>query len=69
MCYNPSMKTIIIIAISLLLAGCAVPSNPKMSFGKKCHVVDGYITYSYVWVYDKKQGLEATEAQCVHLAD
>ena len=63
------MKTIIIIAISLLLAGCAVPSNPKLSFGKKCHMDDGYITYSYVWLYDKKQGLEATEAQCVHLAD
>ena len=58
------MKTIIIIAISLLLAGCAVPSNPKMSFGKKCHVVDGYITYSYVWVYDKTLAKKPTAEQC-----
>ncbi len=61
------MKTIIILAISLLLTGCAIPSNPKVSFGKKCHVVDQNITYSYVWLFDKKTGLEATEAQCVHL--
>ncbi len=63
------MKTIIIIAISFLLAGCTIPSNPKMSFGKKCYVVDNNITYSYVWLYDKNTGLEATEAQCIHLSD
>ena len=50
-----------------MLAGCAVPSNPKLSFGKKCHVVDDNITYSYVWLYDKSKGLQATEGQCVHL--
>jgi len=61
------MKTIITLAISLLLTGCAIPSNPKVSFGKKCHVVDQNITYSYVWLFDKKTRLEATEAQCVHL--
>jgi len=61
------MKTTIVIALFLLLAGCAIPSNPKLSFGKKCHVVDDNITYSYVWLFDKKEGLEATEAQCVHL--
>jgi hypothetical protein len=61
------MKTTIIIALSFLLAGCAVPSNPKLSFGKKCHVTDDNITYSYVWLFDEKEGLEATEAQCVHL--
>jgi len=61
------MKTTFIIALALLLTGCAIPSNPKLSFGKKCHVVDDNITYSYVWLFDKKEGLEATEAQCVHL--
>jgi hypothetical protein len=61
------MKTTIVIALSLLLTGCAIPSNPKLSFGKKCHVVDDNITYSYVWLFDKKEGLEATEAQCMHL--
>jgi len=61
------MKTTIVIALSLLLTGCAIPSNPKLSFGKKCHVADDNITYSYVWLFDKKEGLKATEAQCVHL--
>lgn len=62
------MKTIIIIAISILLVGCAIPSNPKMSFGKKCHVADDNVTYSYVWLYDEDQGLKATEAQCIHIS-
>jgi len=62
------MKNLILtILASLLLIGCAIPSNPKLSFGKKCQVSGSDITYSYVWLFDKKQGLKATEAQCVHL--
>ncbi len=61
------MKTLTVLALSLLLVGCAVPTNPKLSFGKKCHVSDTDITYSYVWLFDKETGLKATEAQCVHL--
>lgn len=62
------MKNILLtLAISIMLAGCAIPSNPKVSFGKKCHVTGSDITYSYVWLFDKKQGLKASEAQCVHL--
>ena len=61
------MKTIIILAISFLLVGCAIPSNPKLSFGKKCHVTGENITYSYIWLFDKKTGLEATEDQCRQL--
>jgi len=61
------MKPIIIIGFALLLAGCSIPKNPSLSFGKKCHVKGNSVAYSYVWLYDKKAGLEATEAQCVHL--
>lgn len=61
------MKTTIIIALALFLTGCAIPSNPKLSFGKKCQVSGSDITYSYVWLFDKQQGLKASEAQCVHL--
>lgn len=62
------MKNLTAIAlVTILLSGCAVPSNPKITFGKKCHVVDDNITYSYVWFYDKQKGLEATEEQCAHL--
>jgi len=62
------MKNLMItFLMSLLLTGCAIPSNPKLSFGKKCHVTGDNITYSYVWLYDKKEGLEATEVQCSQL--
>ncbi len=61
------MKTIISLVTLLFLANCAVPSNPKLSFGKKCQVDGENITYSYVWLFDKKTGLQASEAQCIHL--
>lgn len=61
------MKTTIIIALALMLTGCAIPSNPKLSFGKKCQVSGSDVTYSYVWLFDKKAGLKASEGQCVHL--
>jgi len=64
------MKNILLtFAISIMLAGCAIPSNPKLSFGKKCHVAEDNITYSYVWLYDKNEGLKATNGQCVHLPE
>ena len=63
------MKTIISLVTLLFLANCAVPSNPKLSFGKKCQVDGENITYSYVWLFDKKTGLQASEAQCIHLPE
>ena len=47
-----------------LLAGCSIPKNPSISFGKKCAESDGQITYSYLWVYDKEVGLKANEEDC-----
>jgi hypothetical protein len=67
--YNYSMKTITLLFTLLFLANCAVPSNPKLSFGKKCHVDGDNITYSYVWLFDKEMGLKASEAQCIHLPE
>ena len=61
------MKTFILLIVALLLSGCAVPKNPSLSFGKKCHVEGENITYSYVWLFDKTTGNPATEAQCIHL--
>lgn len=61
------MKTFITILVAFLLTGCAIPKNPSISFGKKCHVEDSNITYSYVWLFDSQTGLQATEAQCIHL--
>jgi len=61
------MKTIITLFVALMLTGCAIPKNPSLEFGKKCHVEGDNITYSYVWLFDKNSGNPATEAQCVHL--
>jgi hypothetical protein len=64
------MKNLMItMLMTILLTGCAVPSNPKLTFGKKCHVVNDNITYSYVWLYDKEKGLQASKGQCVHLPE
>ncbi len=61
------MKTFIILFVALMLTGCAIPKNPSLEFGKKCHVKGENITYSYVWLFDKSTGNPDTEAQCVHL--
>ena len=47
-----------------MLSACSIPSNPSLSFGKKCSVSKGQITYSYVWLYDKETGLPASVEQC-----
>lgn len=49
-----------------LLAGCSLPKEPKVSFGKKCsETQDGQVVYSYVWVYDKSAGLKASKKTCL----
>ncbi len=62
------MKYIGIILTTFLLTACSV-SNPKLSFGKKCAVNGNEVVYSYVWVYDKNQGLEANEDNCSLIAE
>tara|TARA_B100001996_G_scaffold17245_2_gene14213 strand:- start:1665 stop:1835 length:171 start_codon:yes stop_codon:yes gene_type:complete len=47
-----------------MLSACSIPKNPSISFGKKCQVGKGQITYSYVWMYDKEEGLNANEKDC-----
>ena len=63
------MKNIAIILTTLLLVGCANIENPKVSWGKKCTVQAHQVVYSYLWVYDKNQGLEANEENCSLIAD
>ena len=50
---------VIIIVVSLLIAGCSIPKNPKLSFGKKCVDKQENVVYSYVWLYNKEDGLQA----------
>lgn len=61
------MKNIVLlIAASVLIAGCSVvPKDPRVSFGKKCNVNgDGTTVSSYVWIYGKEGGLTASQDQC-----
>ena len=55
---------VIIIVVSLLIAGCSIPKNPKVSFGKKCVDKQENVVYSYVWLYNKKDGLQANKETC-----
>ena len=55
---------VIIIVVSLLIAGCSIPKNPKLSFGKKCVEKEDKVVYSYIWVYDKEVGVIADKETC-----
>ena len=60
---------VIIIVVSLLIAGCSIPKNPKLSFGKKCVDKQENVVYSYVWLYNKKDGLQANKETCKQIED
>ena len=62
------MKYIGIILTALLLTACAVKS-PMISLGKKCTVTGGEVVYSYVWIYNKNEGLQANVDNCTLIAD
>jgi uncharacterized protein YceK len=60
-------QLILVLSTLILLVGCSsIPSNPAVSFGKKCEVgADGTtVVSSHVWVYDKTRGLTASEESC-----
>ena len=59
----------IIIVMALLLVGCSIPKNPKLSFGKKCVDKQENVVYSYVWLYNKKDGLQANKETCNLIKD
>jgi|TARA_B100000282_G_C31711453_1_gene481311 hypothetical protein len=65
------MKKLILALSSLvLLSACSGHlKSPAVSFGKKCSETEnGQIAYSYVWLYDKEQGLEAKKDTCEKIA-
>ena len=63
------MKNIVIMLTTLFLVGCANIDNPKIAFGKKCTMDAHQVVYSYLWIYDKEQGLDANEENCAFIAD
>ena len=56
-------KLIALILSSILITACSI-KEPRLSFGKKCVEKDNQVVYSYVWLWDKKVGLTANEADC-----
>lgn len=65
------MKQLVLLTAVAMLVGCtAIPENPRLSFGKKCSVTeDNQIAYSWVWLYNKEQGLEANNETCKQLEE
>jgi hypothetical protein len=61
------MKTLIVLLSSLAITACSAIPDPKVSFGKKCVITGDRVTYSYVWVYDGKTGLQANPADCAQI--
>ena len=59
-------KAILLVATAILFAGCSiVPTDPRMSLGKKCNVDEnGTAVSSYVWIYGKEGGLSASKEMC-----
>ena len=60
------MKYLGIGILLTLLAGCSGHlEEPAFSFGKKCAVTDkGQVNYSYIWIYNKADGLKADKETC-----
>jgi len=65
------MKYLVVISMALLLGACTGPiKHPQVAFGKKCAVNEnGQVSYSYVWIYDKKEGLAANAKECDKISD
>ena len=59
------MKKIITMLFALtFITACTIPSEPRLSFGKKCVEKNENVVYSYVWLYGKGNGLEANKKTC-----
>jgi hypothetical protein len=59
-------KVALILATLFIVSACSI-KEPRVAFGKKCDQKGDNITYSYVWIYDKSEGLPANEEQCAAL--
>ena len=64
-------KVVLAVVTGLLLTACSgAIKEPRLSFGKKCSVTEnGQVAYSYVWLYDKKEGLSANKKECEKIND
>jgi len=62
------MKQILISIVALvLLAGCSIPKNPEIVFGKKCLVNGDQISYSWLWIQDKELDTKPSVEACAQL--
>ena len=62
------MKLLTITLLGLFLTACSV-TNDAVTVGKKCVVKGDKVYYSYVWFYNKQQGLTADPEQCDQIAE
>ena len=64
MCFIESFENILNLSEDKQL-----PKNPKLSFGKKCVDKQENVVYSYVWLYNKEDGLQANKETCNLIKD
>ncbi len=61
-------RLVVILFATVLLTACSI-KNPALNLGKKCLVKEDQVVYSYVWLFDSKEGLKATKEQCEQIAE
>ena len=54
--------------VLISLTACSI-KEPRLSIGKKCVEKNDSVVYSYLWVYDKQNGLEANKDTCKKIKD
>ena len=54
--------------VLISLTACSI-KEPRLSLGKKCVEKNDSVVYSYLWVYDKQNGLDANKDTCKKIKD
>ena len=65
------MKNWLVLLLMLFLislTACSI-KEPRLSLGKKCVEKNDSVVYSYLWVYDKQNGLDANKDTCKKIKD
>jgi len=61
-------KGVLLVLIILAFTGCSI-KEPRLTLGKKCVEKNDSIVYSYLWIFDKQDGLEANKETCKNIRD
>ena len=66
--YNEKLLVLFSMLVLISLTACSI-KEPRLSIGKKCVEKNDSIVYSYLWLFDKQNGLEANKETCKNIRD